>query len=639
MDFTGPFTYEQATEPEWVLTNGLGGYASSTLCGLNSRRYHGLLVAALNPPGGRNLLVSKLEELVSVGGKDYPFATNAYPGTVFPEGFRWQRTFALEGDTVCMTFAAGGAELEKRVRMAPNENTTLVTYRNTGPETFTLTLTPLVNARDFHGDTRGEIDMQVWSGRRGKGPAVQVMPSWMAEGFWLYADAGVWQDDRAWYYNMAYCWERRRGLPDLDNHFSPGRFVIPLAPGSETTIILSTAPPLINPLPAEAPAPIAEPLPDGPAEIRRLWQTADSFLVQRGADGGRTVIAGYHWFGDWGRDTMIALPGLCLLRGRYAIAADILRTFAAARRNGLLPNLFLDSGAGEAYNTVDASLWFFDAVHQYFAATGDAALVAELRPALEEIVACYRAGTDFDIRMADDGLIAATPQGWQLTWMDAKVDDWVVTPRTGKPVEINALWYHGLRVMADFAARWGWEGDYAALADRVRDSFQAFWYADGGYLYDVLGEMPDAKLRPNQLLAVSLAHSPLDMEKAKSLVEVVRRELLTPMGMRTLAPGDPDYRGIYTGDRWARDGAYHQGTVWAWLIGPFIAAYLRVHDHSDAAKAEGRRMLQPLLNHVWEAGVGSISEIFDGDPPHAPKGTVSQAWSVAEVLRAWEMCK
>jgi len=538
-----------------------------------------------------------------------------------------------------MIFAAGAAELEKRITVKQGENTTHVRYRNFGRGAFTLTLTPLVNARDFHGETREEFNIEVSISRRQRGPAVHLRPWWMTEGYWIYADNGEWADDRSWYYNFVYPWESRRGLPDLDNHFSPGQLAMTLAPGDSCTVTLSTAPPLIA---ENGPAaPIVrlpeEAAPIDPPEIAQLRLTADSFLVQRKTAGlsGRTIIAGYHWFGDWGRDTMIALPGLCLLAGKFAEAVDILRTFAAARRRGLLPNLFLESGEGEAYNTVDASLWFIHAVDRYHRASGNRALIEEMRPALEEIVHYYRTGTDFGIHMAEDGLIEAGEPGWQLTWMDAKVGDWVVTPRAGKPVEINALWYNGLRVMEEF----GWEGDYGALAERVRASFQAFRYDEGGYLYDVLAETPDTRLRPNQLFAVSLPHSPLDPAQAKSVVEVVERELLTPYGLRTLAPSDLDYRGYYGGSNWERDGAYHQGAVWAWLMGPYVDAYLRVHANSEESKMHCRQLLQPLLAHVHDAGVGSISEIFDGDPPHAPKGAISQAWSVAEVLRAWERIK
>lgn len=647
MHFSGPFSLADATEREWLLANGLGGYASASLCGMSTRRYHGLLVAAMHPPGRRTLLVAKLDEVVSLAGKDYPLATNQYPGLYHPEGYRWLRAFDRKPDAVRMVFSAGGAEIEKCITVVQGENTTRISYRNIGQEAFTLSLTPLVNARDFHGETHDEFDIRVNPQRWLRGPAVHVSPWWMPEGYWIYADGGTWQDDRSWYYNMVYIWESRRGLPDLENHFTPGHLHVTLAPDEVCTVSLSTMPPPALPdIPSESIAlPMQQALSTDPPEIEQLRRTADSFLVQRWTVGleqtrhGRTIIAGYHWFGDWGRDTMIALPGLCLLTGKYDEAADILRTFAAARRRGLLPNLFLDSGAGEAYNTVDASLWFFDAVDRYYKATGDSALVDELRPALDEIIHFYCAGTDFGIGMADDGLIAAGESGWQLTWMDAKVGDWVVTPRMGKPVEINALWYHGLRVMEEFAGQFGWKGDYGALADCVRSSFDAFWYADGGYLYDVLGKTPNAQLRPNQIFAAGLPHSPLDPDRAKSVVETVTRDLLTPYGLRTLSPADPNYRGYYGGNQWERDGAYHQGTVWAWLIGPYVDAYLRVHGNSEDAKAHGRDLLLPLLQHVWDAGLGSISEIFDGDPPHLPKGTISQAWSVAEVLRAWDACK
>jgi predicted glycogen debranching enzyme len=424
----------------------------------------------------------------------------------------------------------------------------------------------------------------------------------------------------------------------VDSHFAPGQFTVPLDPGATVTITLSALPPDAAGAPTPAATTVAPP--DSPSEIARLYRTADSFLVRRGqvagaATEGSTIIAGYHWFGDWGRDTMIALPGCCLTTGRHAIAAEILRTFAATRRRGLLPNLFLEYG-GEAYNTIDAALWFVHAVDRYVAATGDLDLAREVWPALMEIITYYRDGTDFGIRMDADGLILADAPGWQLTWMDAKIGDWVVTPRMGKAVEINALWYHDLRIMAEFAARLGLEDIFTPMADRAREAFDAFWYAEGGYLYDVLGATPDAAIRPNQVFAVSLPHSPLDDARARAVVEVVTRELLTPVGLRSLTPRDPAYRGHYGGDVWSRDGSYHQGTVWGWLIGPYVDAYLRVHGHSAEAKAAMRAHLGTLLAHVHDAGVGSVSEIFDGDAPHYPKGTVSQAWSVAEVLRAWE---
>jgi len=651
MQFSGPFSFDFLTEREWLLTNGLGGYASSTLCGMNSRRYHGLHVAALHPPGGRTLLVAKLEEVITTPERAYRLSTNQYPSNIYPTGYQYLQSVSVDAHDIVMLFEAGGTRMEKRVRMVPGENTTHVRYRNLGDRPFDLSLTPLVNARDFHGETADEsIHFSVTAERWLHGPTVHVHPHWMRDGYWLYADGGAWTENPNWYYNMTYFWERRRGLTAVDNHFSPGRFETTLNSGEVITVICSLEPPPENgevPVPLGPSFPLPEPLPPTQyaEEVAQLCSTAHTFLVERttvhheAIAHGRTVIAGYHWFGDWGRDTMIALPGLCLTTKRYEDAAEILRTFAAARRRGLLPNLFLDSGEGEAYNTVDASLWFFYAVERYYHATHDCALVEALRPALEEIIYYYSHGTDFGIGMAEDGLIAAEAPGWQLTWMDAKVGDWVVTPRMGKPVEINALWYNALRVMEQFAREFGWPGDYDLLADQVRKSYTAYWYTEGGYLYDVLDETPDARLRPNQIFAISLPHSPLDMNRAKSVVQVVERHLLTPYGLRTLAPSDPEYRGHYDGNTWERDGAYHQGTVWAWLMGPYVDAYLRVNGHTEQAKAVCRTLLQPLLAHVRDAGIGSISEIFEGNAPHLPRGTISQAWSVAEVLRVWFECQ
>ncbi len=647
MHFDGPFTLSEATEREWLLPNGLGGYASSTLCGMNTRRYHGLLVAALRPPAQRTVLVAKLEEEVIHGQQTYALATNQYPGTYYPQGYQYLERFSLDATAVTMVFAAGSALLEKTITTTPGENTTHVAYRNVGDVPFQLRITPLVNARDFHGETaEGSIHFDVQATVLKSGPRVCVRPGWMPDGYWLAADGGSWQGQADWYRNMFYIWERRRGLTAIDNHFSPGCFTHTLEPDQCWTIVLSTEEPPQRRRKSHTAPQLAKPgQADDPPEIRQLARTAESFLVQRAAvDGqrlaqGRTVIAGYHWFGDWGRDTMIALPGLCLTTGHAREAAEILRTFAAARRRGLLPNLFMESGQGEAFNTVDAALWFVNAVHEYYSATQDAALVEELRPALDEIITYYRNGTDYGISMDRDGLMIAASPGWQLTWMDAKVGDWVVTPRMGKPVEISALWYNALRIMEEFARACNWEGEYGALAERVRKGFAAFWYAEGQYLYDVLDTPPDTRLRPNQIFAVSLPYSPLDLNQARAVVSMVERHLLTPYGLRSLAPYDKEYHGHYGGNTWERDSAYHQGTVWGWLIGPYIDAYLRVHGHSEQAKLLCRALLKPMLAHVWEAGVGSISEIFEGNPPHLPRGTVSQAWSVSEVLRVWQKCR
>ena len=353
--------------------------------------------------------------------------------------------------------------------------------------------------------------------------------------------------------------------------------------------------------------------------------------------GGKSIIAGYHWFSDWGRDTMIALPGLTLATGRPEAAAGILRTYAQFVDQGMLPNRFPDAGETPEYNTVDATLWYFVALREYVAATGDVELLRELFPVLIDIIAWHRRGTRYNIHLDEaDGLLYAGEAGIQLTWMDVKVDEWVVTPRTGKAVEINALWYNALRITQDFADHLGQpSADYAALAARARAGFARFWDAKMGYCYDVIDgpEGNDLSLRPNQLLAVSLPHTPLDPEQQRSVVDTCARHLLTAHGLRSLSPDDKAYIGHYGGDRRKRDGAYHQGTVWSWLIGPFVSAHLRVYQDMAAARA----YLEPLLRHLADDGIGSISEIFEGDAPFAPRGCIAQAWGVAEVLRAWQM--
>jgi predicted glycogen debranching enzyme len=375
-----------------------------------------------------------------------------------------------------------------------------------------------------------------------------------------------------------------------------------------------------------------------PGWIARLVLAADQFIARRATPeepDGLTVMAGYPWFGDWGRDTMIALPGLTLATGRPDAARSILRTFARFVDRGMLPNRFPDAGEPPEYNTVDATLWYFEAIRAYHEATGDDGLLEDLFGVLESIVAAHRQGTRYGIRVDPaDGLLASGVPGVQLTWMDARVGDWVVTPRTGKAVEVNALWYNALRAMAVFATRLGRPAsEYGALADRVAAGFERFWHEPGGHCHDVIDTPAgdDSTLRPNQILAVSLPESPLPPGRQRAVVDAVASRLLTSYGLRSLGPEHPDYRGRYEGDQRLRDGAYHQGTVWAWLLGPFALAHYRVYRDAEAA----RSFLQPLADHVSDYGVGSIAEVFDGDAPFRPGGCIAQAWSVAEILRAW----
>jgi len=639
-----------AERREWLCTNGIGGFASGTVAGSLTRRYHGLLVAALEPPLGRTLLVAKVDDTVVYDRAGASLATNRWAGgAIDPHGYRAIERFVLDGSTPVWTYAVADALVEKRVWMEPGANTTYVRYcvlRARG--LLALQLRILVDYRDYHATTRGgEWRMDIAPVARG----LRVIAFEGARPLLLLADRGEARIAHTWYQRFELPRERARGLDAVEDHLHAGTFEASLEPGAALTLVLSaeTAPSLdgeqawrrragheADVLTAWRRArPAAE---QAPAWIGQLVLAADQFVARRPlADDpeGMTVIAGYHWFGDWGRDTMIALPGLTLTTGRPEVARRILKTFARFVDRGMLPNRFPDAGEAPEYNTVDATLWYFEALRAYHAATRDDGLLKELYPVLEEIVRFHRAGTRYGIKEdAGDGLLTSGEPGVQLTWMDAKAGDWVVTPRAGKPVEINALWYNALRAMAGFARHLGRPaGSWDTLADRVKTGFERFWSARAGHCYDVLDSPggPDEALRPNQVFAVSLRESPLSPERQKRVVDACARHLLTSFGLRSLAAGHPDYRGHYGGDQRERDGAYHQGTVWAWLLGPFALAHFKAY--GDAATA--RSFLAPFADHLRDHGVGSIAEIFDGDPPFAPGGCIAQAWSVAETLRAW----
>ena len=638
-----------AERREWLCTNGIGGFASGTVAGLLTRRYHGLLVAALRPPLGRTLLVARVDETAAQDDLVRPLAANRWAGgAIDPRGYREIQSFALDGTTPVWVYEVGAALLEKRVWMEQGANTTFVRYRvQRAPRPLALQLKVLIDYRDYHGNTRGDgWRMDVAPVAHG----VRVVAYEGARPLLLLADRGDAAIAHTWYRGFDLAAERARGLDAIEDHLHAATFSASVAPGDTVTLVLSAeAAPALDGDEAwrrraahdvevlgewRRAQPTAE---RAPAWIAQLVLAADQFVVRRplAADGaGMTVIAGYHWFGDWGRDTMIALPGLALTTGRSDIARRILRTFARLVDRGMLPNRLPDAGEPPEYNTVDATLWYVEAIRAYHAATRDDALLKELFPVLAEIVRFHREGTRYGIRMDADGLLTAGEPGVQLTWMDAKVGDWVVTPRMGKPVEINALWYNALRAMAGFARRLGRPaGSWDALADGARAGFERFWNEAADHCYDVIDGPSGhaAALRPNQILAVSLPESPLTPDRRRRVVDTCARHLLTAYGLRSLAPSDAQYQGHYGGDRLARDAAYHQGTVWSWLLGPFAIAHFRVY--RDAASA--RTFLAPLADHLSDVGLGSISEIFDGDAPFAPGGCIAQAWSVAETLRAW----
>jgi predicted glycogen debranching enzyme len=638
-----------AESREWLCANGLGGFASGTVAGLRTRRYHGLLVAALKPPVGRTVLVSGLEERVDYDGRAYALAANRWAdGTIAPDGHRLIERFHLDGTTPVWHYACADALIEKRVWMEPGANTTCVRYRlvrGAGPAR--LALTALVNYRDFHSTTRGPgWEMRVEPVAHG----LRVTAFDGARPVLLQVPGAAVELAHEWHLGSRLAAEEARGLDALDDNLCVGTFHATLEPGRSLTCVLSaeTAPALDGEQAwsrrraHEAEALLAwrkaQPAAgEVPAWIDQLVLAADQFLVSRpltGDPGGLSVIAGYHWFGDWGRDTMIALPGLTLVTGRPEAARRILTTFARFVDGGMLPNVFPDAGQEPEYNTVDAALWYVEAVRAYHAATSDDAALREFFPALEQIICGYTGGTRYGIRVDGDGLVMAGEPGVQLTWMDAKVGDWVVTPRIGKPVEINALWYNALIAMAGLARRLGRPpAEWSVMAERAAAGFTRFWNAEAGYCYDVIDGPggPEAALRPNQILAVSLPASPLSPERRRLVVDACSRHLLTSYGLRSLAPGEPGYQPRYAGGPRERDGAYHQGTAWAWLLGPFALAHHRVHGDREAARA----FLAPMAQHLADHGLGSIAEVFEAEPPFRPDGCIAQAWSVAETLRAW----
>jgi predicted glycogen debranching enzyme len=642
-----------AESREWLVTNGIGGFASGTIAGHLTRRYHGLLMAALKPPLGRTLLLAKLEETVEYdgiypeSGRFYELYCNRWSdGSIEPDGYKHMEGFRLEGTTPVWTFAIANALLEKRIWMQPGANTTYIQYklvRATGP--MTIDIRTLVNYRDYHATTimdDREVDIQkVENG-------LSLVLDEDATPFYLLSDTAQITPQFDWYEDFFLSVEDYRGQRDIqDDHMKAGRIRQTLRLGESFVVVAST-----NPSPnldvnvawqersdyeqellSRAGVTNADPA------MQQLVLAADQFIVKRPTAkdvNGRSIIAGYHWFGDWGRDTMIALPGLTLNTNRPEIAASILRTYAQFVDQGMIPNRFPDAGEKPEYNTVDATLWYFEALRAYYAATGDKELLAELYPVLEDIIKWHKRGTRYNIQMdKTDGLIYAGEVGVQLTWMDAKIGNWVVTDRIGKPVEINALWYNALRSMAEFARELDRDGStYDELADNTQSGFARYWNDKMGYLYDILDgpDGHDGKLRPNQLFAISLHHSPLPESQRRSVVDACARHLLTGHGLRSLSPDDEHYIGQYGGDQLKRDGAYHQGIVWAWLIGAFIDAHLRVYNDPEMAKG----FLSPLIQELLDDGVGSISEIFDGDPPYTPRGCIAQAWSVAEVLRVWQ---
>lgn len=639
VDKTTLQNFQKASRLEWLETDGLGGYASSTVLGINTRRYHGLLIAPLAPPVERALLLAKIEETVTLGTSPYLLSANCYPDTVYPHGHRHLEVFRLDPWPI-FTYRIGDTVLEKHCFMVHGSSTTVVAYHlkeALGPADVHLRL--MVGFRNHH-DLWGEVVSPVAEVAEEEG-LVTIHPRGAMPKLYISHTGERIDGASFWYDQLTYPMEAARGFPSEEKLFSPAAVVGRLMPGGWMTLVASTsraqeAPEDLMAQEKERRAALVAGTEVKP--VQTLSNAASQFLVRRG-DEGTSIMAGYHWFTDWGRDAMISLPGLALATGRPAVARSVLETYAGHIANGLLPNYFPDDGGPPSYDSVDAALWFLIACHRYLEATGDEVLLkSHLAEACRSILESYDAGTTLSIRKEADGLLAAGEPGSSLTWMDSRIGDVAVTPRHGKPVEVNALWYNALRIGCDFASRMGWAQEgrhWEALAEAVGQRFEeAFWNAEGGYCFDLLREgEKDDSIRPNQIFALSLPYPLMDETRQASVLAVVTAHLLTPVGLRTLSPYDHHYQGRHGTTVWEQDTAYHQGTVWAYLMGPYIDAYLTVHGDQPETRTHARRLLAPLVAHLREGCLGSVSELFDGDPPHSPQGCVAQAWSVAELLR------
>jgi predicted glycogen debranching enzyme len=635
---------DRSLSREWLETNGLGGFASSTVIGLNTRRYHGLLTAATRPPVGRVVLLSKLEETLIIDGSRHELSTNDYGGVIHPQGFLFQTQFRLDPFPV-FTYELEGLRLEKSVLMVHGQNTTVVIYElcadNSAklPDQLLLELHPLIAFRDYHSTMHenGALDDSVET----QDAITSVKPYRDLPWLHLAHDVATVERTGYWYRNLEYAVESERGLDAVEDLFNPFTLTFDLNRFSRARIIASTERRDIRSADAcreneRRRRQAAEFSATNPT-VRTLSAAADQFIAARGSH--QTIIAGYHWFGDWGRDTMIALPGLTLATNRPDIARSILAEFAQHVDHGMLPNRFPEAGETAEYNTVDATLWLFEAVRALLQYTNDYDFVqGRLYRVLQEIVSWHVKGTRYNIHVDVDGLLFSGAPGVQLTWMDARVGDKVITPRYGKPVEIQALWYNALRVMQELSERFAEPEkarQYSERAEQAHTSFnEQFWNDFTSCLNDVVnGNEIDSTIRPNQIIALSLTHSMVSQAKAEKILKVIERELLTSRGLRSLSPTDPKYRGVYEGDPSNRDAAYHQGTVWPWLIGPFIRARAKILGRNDSQDF-GRSWFEAFEQHFAEAGLGQVSEIFDAEPPHRPRGCIAQAWSVAELLRA-----
>ena len=659
--------FDEAVQREWIITNGLGGYSSSTVLSINTRKYHGLLVAAFHPPGDRRVCLEKLDEEVIIGNSVYPLGACEFQNRIFPQGHMFLKEVAVSPFPKSV-YAVQGIEVQKTVFMPYEKNIAVVLYKvfNRSGVDVRFRVFPLVNWRHFHSVTdRWKLASE--PSQRVNTSEMRLSIAVPKTALIMKAIGGRYFAGAKWFESVYYREEAKRGESCLDDCFQSGFFEFQVKTGSNESFAVSA----IADEDEDVAQRVSEELPDTLYDLGALYEkqlarrenglarfygshvgvhasdwlsalvsATDSFIVRGANAEQRSVIAGYHWFEYWGRDAFVSLPGLMLVTGRFEETRKVFSSYMRFCKHGLIPNFVPDPSGEPAYNSVDTTLWFVNAVLQYVKYTGDFEFVRQqLWQALKEILDFHVKGTVFDVHVDGDGLLS---HAGQLTWMDAAVDGQAVTPRAGKAVEVQALWYNALKTMQLLADRFGESAEAERcrlMAEKAKKSFvKKFWNADGGYLFDVVnnGER-DGSLRPNQIIAISLHFVMLDNEKSEKIVDVVQRELLTPFGLRTLSWKDPRYVGVYAGDRRSRDRAYHNGSVWPWLLGPFTAAFLKTKGYSEFRRDYAMNsFLSSLFNkHVLGVGLGTAYEVFDGDAPHAPRGCIAQAWSIAEPLRAY----
>jgi predicted glycogen debranching enzyme len=630
--------FKDLSSKEYLLTNGIGGYCSATFSGANTRRYHGLLVAPFNPPTDRKVLVSKVEEKITVDEKEYELSANQYPDNIHPKGFQYVENYKVDNNQAIIDFKQDDFSVTKILSVVQGENTTIIQYTNNGTSAIQLELNPMLVYKDYHDLFKQADEFDFYTERSGE-TALKVFAKYEAEPLYINASAGNWNLHYSWYKNFELVVEDERGFPFTEDAMNLGTLSVSLMPGENITINFSTkenAGLEIIPLKEEYFTDDKE----VPAFVKDLEASSRQFIVQRKSTGGSTIIAGYHWFTDWGRDTMIAMRGISIATMRQAEAKSILQTFFKYLDEGMLPNRFPDYDEALEYNTFDATLWLFVTLYEYQQTFDDIEFIKAVLPHLKNIIEEHESGTRYNIHVTEDGLLYGGEDGQQLTWMDARVDGFVVTPRIGCPVEINMLWYNALKIYQYFntVSKEDVNDNIANLIFKFEHSFEQFFINDDGYLNDVVvpNQSADASIRPNQIYAVSLPFSPLNNEQKWKVLEVVQENLLTDLGLRTLDVNHPDFKPVYEGNSWDRDNAYHQGTVWPFLWGEWALAYLHQYGFNATSCLYVWNASKKLQQHFYNEGcLNSIAEIFDGLEPNTGKGCVQQAWSVSMLLKVF----